>query len=73
MSDTPSGASTSAWFGPLMVLMGGICIGFAPIGLRLGLDDLGPQAIAFWRYTFAMPVLFLLVLLVERRLPLFQA
>ena len=52
-----------------MVLMGGICIGFAPIGLRLGLDDLGPQAIAFWRYTFAMPVLFLLVLLVERRLP----
>lgn len=69
MSDTPSGASTSAWFGPLMVLMGGICIGFAPIGLRLGLDDLGPQAIAFWRYTFAMPVLFLLVLLVERRLP----
>ena len=35
--------------GPLMVLAGGICIGFAPIGLRLGLDDLGPQAIAFWR------------------------
>ncbi|MEM9055587.1 MAG: DMT family transporter [Pseudomonadota bacterium] len=57
------------WFGPLMVFMGGICIGMAPIGLRLGLDDLGPQAIAFWRYVFALPLLFLLVLVVERRLP----
>lgn len=57
------------WFGPLLVFMGGVCIGFAPIGLRLGLEDLGPQAIAFWRYTFALPVLFLLVVLVERRLP----
>ncbi|MCR9269035.1 MAG: DMT family transporter [Hyphomonadaceae bacterium] len=57
------------WLGPIMVLLGGICIGFAPIGLRLGLDDLGPQAIAFWRYAFAFPLLFLLVLVVERRLP----
>ncbi len=52
-----------------MVLAGGTCIGFAPIGLRLGLNDLGPQAIAFWRYTFALPVLFGLILLVQRRLP----
>lgn len=52
-----------------MVFMGGVCIGLAPIGLRLGLDDLGPQAIAFWRYTFALPILFLLVVCVERRLP----
>jgi len=57
------------WFGPLLVLSGGICIGFAPIGLRFGLDDLGPQAIAFWRYVFAAPILFLLVVLVQRRLP----
>ncbi|MEM8616697.1 MAG: DMT family transporter, partial [Pseudomonadota bacterium] len=57
------------WFGPVMVMLGGIAIGFAPIGLRLGLDDLGPQAIAFWRYVFALPVLFALVLAVERRLP----
>lgn len=57
------------WFGPAMVLGGGICIGFAPIGLRLGLDDLGPQAIAFWRYLFAVPILFLLVLITQRRLP----
>ena len=52
-----------------MVLAGGVCIGLAPIGLRLGLDDLGPQAIAFWRYAFALPILFLLVIVVQRRLP----
>ena len=52
-----------------MVLLGGICIGLAPIGLRLGLDDLGPQAIAFWRFAFALPVLFVMVVLIQRRLP----
>ena len=52
-----------------MVLMGGICIGLAPIGLRLGLDDLGPQAIAFWRFAFALPILFVMVVLIQRRLP----
>ncbi|MEM9180206.1 MAG: DMT family transporter [Pseudomonadota bacterium] len=57
------------WFGPLMVFMGGACIGLAPIGLRLGLDDLGPQAIAFWRFTFAAPVLFLMVLVMRKGLP----
>ena len=52
-----------------MILAGGICIGFAPIGLRLGLSDLGPQAIAFWRYAFAIPCIFLLTVLAGRRLP----
>ena len=52
-----------------MVFAGGVCIGFAPIGLRLGLDDLGPQAIALWRYLFAAPVLLALVFLIERRAP----
>lgn len=55
--------------GPLMVLAGGICIGFAPIALRLGLNELGPQAIAFWRYLFAVPLLLALVFLIERRKP----
>ena len=55
--------------GPLMVLTGGICIGFAPIGLRLGLDTMGPQAIAFWRYVFATPMIFALVFVVYRRVP----
>lgn len=58
-----------AWFGPLSMLCGGICIGFAPIGLRFGLADMGPQAVAFWRYVFALPLLFLLCLLVQKRLP----
>lgn len=58
-----------SWTGPLMVLAGGIGIGFAPIGLRFGLGELGPQAIAFWRYVFALPLLFALVFLIERRPP----
>ena len=69
MADNKVSQALPGWFGPLMVFMGGVCIGLAPIGLRLGLDDLGPQAIAFWRYVFALPLLFLLVMLVERRLP----
>jgi len=52
-----------------MVLLGGICIGFAPIALREGLEDLGPQAVAMWRFIFAIPVLFVLVLLIRKRLP----
>ena len=62
-------ATRPSWLGPLLLLLGGICIGFAPIGLRFGLDDLGPQAIAFWRYLFAIPLLFLLVVAVQRRGP----
>lgn len=64
-----SARQAPAWFGPAMVFAGGICIGFAPIGLRLGLEELGPQAIAFWRYVFALPVLFLILLLTQKRLP----
>lgn len=62
-----------SWVGPLMVLGGGVAIGFAPIGLRIGVEqfgkELGPQAIAMWRYVFATPILFALVLLIHRRLP----
>lgn len=57
------------WMGPILVLMGGICIGFAPIGVRFGLDALGPQAIAFWRYLFAVPMVLTLVLVAKKRLP----
>lgn len=55
--------------GPIMVLTGGIALGFAPIGLRLGLEELGPQAIAFWRYFLSVPILLPLVLIFNRRLP----
>lgn len=58
-----------AWGGPLLVFLGGASVGLAPIGLRYGLADLGPQAIAFWRYTFAVPLLFVLLLGVKRKLP----
>ncbi len=51
------------------VLAGGILLGFAPIGLRLGLGDLGPQAIAFWRYAFALPMLLGLIVCLQRRQP----
>lgn len=69
LATTPPAPVVRHWIGPLMVFGGGVCIGFAPIGLRLGLDDLGPQAIAFWRYLFAAPVLLALVFLIERRAP----
>lgn len=58
-----------AWVGPLLLLCGGILIGLAPIGLRVGLESMGPQAIAFWRYAFAIPFLFLLLVGIERRMP----
>ena len=59
------------WRGPLLVLLGGICLGFAPIALREGVspDMLGPQAVAMWRFIFAIPILFVLVLLIHKRLP----
>ena len=69
MSEMTAPPALPAWRGPAMVMAGGVFIGFAPIGLRLGLDDLGPQAIAFWRYLFALPLLFLLVVVTQRRLP----
>ena len=72
MTDTASSLKSwqkTALIGPLTVLAGGICIGFAPIGLRLGLDTMGPQAIAFWRYVFAVPLILGLVVLVNKRLP----
>jgi drug/metabolite transporter (DMT)-like permease len=38
-----------------MMLGGAVAIGFAPIGLRL--SHFGPQATAFWRFAFALPML----------------
>lgn len=42
------------------MLAGAVCIGFAPIGLRL--SEFGPQATAFWRFTFALPVIAVLAM-----------
>lgn len=67
-------AGDANWIGPVSLLIGGICIGFAPILLRYGVGDggedmLGPQAVAFWRFVFAIPVLLALNILANRRLP----
>ena len=52
------------WFGPALVLAGGLCIAYAPIGLRLSeAAGFGPQAAAFWRYALALPVLALVLVL----------
>jgi drug/metabolite transporter (DMT)-like permease len=48
-------APARRWIGPLMMLGGAVAIGFAPIGLRL--SHFGPQATAFWRFAFALPML----------------
>ncbi|HEV7691268.1 MAG TPA: DMT family transporter [Hyphomonadaceae bacterium] len=47
--------STRPWLGPLLVTCGAIAIGYAPIGLRL--SEFGPQATAFWRFAFALPLI----------------
>jgi drug/metabolite transporter (DMT)-like permease len=40
------------------MLAGAVCIGFAPIGLRL--SEFGPQATAFWRFALSLPFLAML-------------
>lgn len=55
--------------GVLALLLGGILIGLAPIGLRYAVDGgLGPQTTAFWRFTLAVPM-FLLFFAVRGRSP----
>ena len=49
------------------LLLGGLCIGFAPVLVRLA--DTGPVASAFWRLTLAAPLLWLLWWQATRRLP----
>ncbi|RYD90233.1 MAG: EamA family transporter, partial [Sphingomonadales bacterium] len=51
----PTATATPTWLGPAMVLGGAVAIGFAPIGLRL--SEFGPQATAFWRFLFALPMI----------------
>jgi drug/metabolite transporter (DMT)-like permease len=54
--NTPAATATApTWAGPLMLIAGAIAIGFAPIGLRL--SEFEPQATAFWRFAFALPMI----------------
>jgi drug/metabolite transporter (DMT)-like permease len=43
----------------MMMLAGAIAIGFAPIGLRL--SEFEPQATAFWRFFFSLPLIAALI------------
>lgn len=42
----------------LLLIFGALMIGFAPIAVRL--SEVGPQATAFWRFAFALPIIMLL-------------
>lgn len=55
---TPT-ALTPAWVGPTMLVAGAIAIGFAPIGLRL--SEFEPQATAFWRFAFSLPLMAMVI------------
>lgn len=59
--NTPTATLTPAplWTGPLMLMAGAVAIGFAPIGLRL--SPFEPQATAFWRFAFALPLIALVI------------
>ncbi len=60
MTQIPVVPPRPTWIGPACLLAGAVCIGFAPIGLRL--SEFGPQATAFWRFTFALPVVAVLAM-----------
>jgi drug/metabolite transporter (DMT)-like permease len=66
-ANTPERAPPPLWWGPALLLLGGVCIGFAPIGLKL--SDMGPQSTALWRYLFSLPLLFAIALMVRRGRP----
>ncbi len=51
----------------LILLAGGISIGFAPIFVRL--SEVGPVATAFWRMTLSLPPLWLALIYIHRRTP----
>jgi drug/metabolite transporter (DMT)-like permease len=49
----------------LCVAAGAALIGLAPIGLRLAQAEIDPQATAFWRFLFALPVLLVIAAVVR--------
>ena len=49
----------------LCVAAGAALIGLAPIGLRLAQAEIDPQATAFWRFFFALPLLGVIALVVR--------
>lgn len=51
----------------LAVAGGAAILGFAPVGMRI--SHLGPQATAFWRFAFALPVLAFAAAALRSRVP----
>lgn len=54
-TDAAATDSPGRALGVIVLLVSAVLIGFAPIMVKL--SDLGPQAIAFWRLTLALPAL----------------
>ncbi len=66
-SETEASASRSLLIGIGLMALGGLCIGYAPIGLRLSVaEGFGPQATAFWRFLFSVPLVLLLIRMTGR-------
>jgi drug/metabolite transporter (DMT)-like permease len=70
MSDMHHSRSSDPERGPLLLLvLGAICISFAPVFVKLiNPQQLGPTAIAFWRTAIGAGILFLLARLMGRPL-----
>ena len=62
-----TGASSASTTSFLLLLAGGVAIGFAPIFVRL--SEVGPVATALWRMTLSLPVLWTALLWHRRRSP----
>ncbi|MBN04902.1 DMT family transporter [Ponticaulis sp.] len=63
------GDARSVLIGTVLLLTGGVLVGFAAIGLRLSVGDgVGPQATGFWRFFLSLPVI-LMVFVARGRLP----
>ena len=52
---SPNAPAALTWLGPLILAVGAVCVGLAPIGLRESAMD--PQPTAFWRFLTALPML----------------
>lgn len=58
MSETAAAGGLSRGRAILLLIFGALMIGFAPIAVRV--SEVGPQATAFWRFAFALPIILLL-------------
>jgi drug/metabolite transporter (DMT)-like permease len=65
MGDKNETRGLSAGAATACVCAGAALIGLAPIGMRLAAPEIDPQAIAFWRFAFALPPLLILAAIVR--------